>query len=190
VKKIFDLYLSKRLHRDKIDYFIQTLLQEKSRPNQNLVAKRVAVVQKEIKPVKHVPYFIHSIYSIIERATDQGATYVIFPEYIFFDLFGVLPFFQSINKFLQKQTITKSKDTHIAQSPPEHNRLLFHVFDIFATPTEKAILHIMKSFAKYFSIYIYTGSYIHKENKQLYNVYSLISPDVNIIYTQRKVHLT
>src|SRR5690625_7043405 len=48
----------------------------------------------------------------------------------------------------------------------------------------------MKHFAKYFSIYIYTGSFIHKENKQLYNVGSIIDPNGSIICTQRKVHLT
>src|SRR5690625_4274705 len=49
---------------------------------------------------------------------------------------------------------------------------------------------MMKRLAKQFSIYIFTGSYLHKENGRLFNVGTLIDPHGNIVHTQRKVHLT
>lgn len=95
MKKLLTAIFSKRLHISKIDQSLQRLLSEKRQDKTNLVANRVAVIQKQISPVKHVSQFVESIYTFIVRATEQGATYVIFPEYIFFDFFGVIPFFST-----------------------------------------------------------------------------------------------
>src|SRR5690625_7542130 len=94
MKKRLSTIISKRLHASKIDQAIQRLLPEIRQDQTNLVTNRVAVIQKQVSPVKHVSQFVESIYTFIERATKQRATYVIFPEYIFFDFFGVIPFFQ------------------------------------------------------------------------------------------------
>jgi len=188
--KFLNLIVSKRLHTDEVEYTLQKLLYKNKDQKPKRYANRVAVIQKQIKPVKHVGHFIESIYCLVKHATDKGATYVVFPEYIFFDLFGILPFFHQINKHLNKRSFTKKAEVENSVHQSKDNWLLYHLFDLFAIPTEKVILHTMKHFAKYFSIYIYTGSFIHKENKQLYNVGSIIDPNGSIICTQRKVHLT
>ncbi len=188
MRRLFALYLRKRLHHQLVDDYLQSKCQLDMTFDK--IENRVAVIQKSIKPVRKVKRFIDTIYSFVENATKNGATYVIFPEYIFFDLFGVIPFFRFINYFLNRITLpTKRKNkNHLTES--NDNRLLYVIFDLFAQPTEKVIVNTMKRLAKHFSVYIFTGSYLHKEADRLYNVGTLIDPEGNIIYTQQKVHLT
>src|SRR5690625_55300 len=118
--KFLNLIVSKRLHTDEVEYTLQKLLYKNKDQKPKRYANRVAVIQKQIKPVKHVghfiesiyclvkhatyvaplsvacftKHFIESIYCLVKHATDKGATYVVFPEYIYFLTFLVYsPFF-------------------------------------------------------------------------------------------------
>src|SRR5690625_3103401 len=105
-----NLIVSTRSQTDDVEYTLQKLLYKNKDQKPKRYANRVAVIQKQIKPVKHVGHFIESIYCLVKHATDKGATYVVFPEYIFFDLFGILPFFHQINKHLNKRNLTKKEE--------------------------------------------------------------------------------
>src|SRR5690625_5846522 len=98
--KFLNFIISKRLHTDEVEHTLQKLLYKNKYQKPKRYANRVAVIQKQIKPVKHVGHFIESIYCIVKHASDKVATYVVFPEYIFFDFFCILSFFLYISKYL------------------------------------------------------------------------------------------
>jgi len=188
MKRLFSVYIRKRLHTKKIDQHYQhTFLDNEFFDKER---NRVAIIQKTISPVKRLEEFLDSIYNTVNEAVKTKAMYVIFPEYIFFDLFGIIPFYRLLSKFLNKENEQTDENPSIHHSTSSENRLLRFIFDLFAEPTEKVILQMMKRLAKQFSIYIFTGSYLHKENGRLFNVGTLIDPNGNIVHTQRKVHLT
>src|SRR5690625_7683257 len=105
--KFLNLIVSKRLHTDEVEYTLQKLLYKNKDQKPKRYANRVAVIQKQIKPVKHVGHFIESIYCLVKHATDKEATYVVFTAYIVFELFGILPFFHYIIKHLNKRNLDR-----------------------------------------------------------------------------------
>lgn len=184
MKRLFTAYIRKRLHTKKIERYYKQVFQNDISFHKE--KNRVAIIQKTISPVKRLEDFLDNIYNTVNEAAKNKAMYVIFPEYVIFDLFGVIPFYRPLSKFVNKDN-NQSNESH---SPTSENRLLQFIFDSFAEPTKEVILQMMKSLAKHFSLYIFTGSYLHKENGQLFNVGSLIDPNGTVVHTQRKVHLT
>ncbi|MEA2087861.1 MAG: nitrilase-related carbon-nitrogen hydrolase, partial [Candidatus Caldatribacteriota bacterium] len=120
---------------------------------------------------------------------------VIFPEYNFFDLFGLIPGFHFLNQILNKRAIkakdrAKEKDREEESDLKGDNHFLTTVFKGVAKPVEAGIKRIFSLLAKEYGIYIYSGSYILKEKEEIYNAGSLFGPEGNLIGTQKKIHLT
>lgn len=151
---------------------------------------KVSVVQRTITPTKNVYQYIDIIESFVKDAREQQSNLVAFPEFNFFDLFGLIPGFKSINdqinKKAQKQTTTKAQKN----SKTDNYKLFYSVFSATAQPINDAIHLIMSSLAKKYNIYIYSGTYILKENNNLYNAGALYSNKGERIGVQQKIHLT
>src|SRR5690625_4097144 len=189
ITSIIKKYIEKKLHPTKIHAAIDYIIASKTIHQQNPEPNRVACVQRTIEPVNTVEDFVSNMYSITEQAAVNGSTYIIFPEYNFFDLFGVIPGFSFLNHQLNKQA-ERAKNDKAETEKTIMNKLFHYVFGLFAEPSELAILTIMSRFANLFQIYIFTGTYIHKQNNNLYNQGALIGPDGTVIMKQGKVHLT
>ena len=129
----------------------------------------------------------------VGQAVKDNSQLIIFPEYNFFDLFGLIPGFSFLNKILNKKAI-KNKDEEKDREEGPHlkgnNQFLTTIFKGVAKPIEEGIKRIVSLLAKEYGIYIYTGSYILKEKDEIYNAGSLFGPEGNLIGTQKKMHLT
>lgn len=154
------------------------------------VDNRFALVQREIKPVKQLEAYIFDLYLFIKDAEKARANYCIFPEYNFFDLFGMIPGFSLINRFLNRRARKGPIKEAQAFDENEGNKFLRNLFELYSLASERVLLRVMKRLASHFKIYIYTGTYILKEGEDLFNRGTLIDPEGEIIIHQDKVHLT
>ncbi|MDD3839465.1 MAG: nitrilase [Clostridia bacterium] len=147
---------------------------------------KISTVQRGIKLVKNIEDYIDIINSFIEEAYRQDSRLVVFPEYNFFDLFGFIPGFTLINRYLNdKGKSAKSND----QGAGDVSKLA-PFFKGIAVSIGKGIDRIFSLLARRYAIYIYTGTFILPGEKGLYNVGFLYSPKGECIGSQRKLHLT
>lgn len=68
----------------------------------------VSCVQRTIQPVKNVDAYIAIMEKFIQEAVEQGSQLVIFPEYNFLDLLGLIPGFELINQRLKKNAMAQT----------------------------------------------------------------------------------
>jgi predicted amidohydrolase len=84
---------------------------------------------------------------------------------------------------------TLTNGNNNSNSKSNNNNFLGKIFRGIAVPIEIGIKSIMSYFAKEYSIYIYTGSYVLNEGPDVYNVGFLFGPDGKCLGTQRKTHI-
>lgn len=175
IKKRFE----RKMTEKKITQIIERIIKEEKEEVKNEgVESRFACVQREIKGINSLDDYVYSLYIFIKKAADNGAHYVIFPEYNFLDLVGLLP-----DHFLNKNFSKREEENGCYKNP-------YFLWEILSKPSERILLKVMKSFAEHFSLYIYTGTYIKKSADDFYNRGSLINPEGEIIGHQDKIHLT
>src|SRR5690625_1698520 len=189
ITTIIKKYIEAKLHPAKIHAAIDKTITSKTIEQQIPKPTRVACVQRTIQPVDKVEDFVCNMFSITEQASANGAMYIIFPEYNFFDLLGIIPGFTFLNNYLNKQA-QPDVNNHNQTEKNMTNNYFYSILDLFAKQTELAMLTMMTRFATIFQVYIFTGTYIHKQNNNLYNQGALIEPDGTVHVKQAKVHLT
>lgn len=192
MKNILELYFNKKMSQKKINNYINKLEDKcHKRTAVNLENReniKVSCVQRQIRIVKSIEEYAGMIKGFVEQAAHEISDIIVFPEYNFFDLFGLVPGFTVINGYLNK----KARDNKTA-SENENGKdktLLRFLFESISEPSRKAIDDIMCGLAKKYGIYIYTGSYLISEGGNLYNGGSLISREGKILGMQKKIHLT
>ncbi|MHB1393880.1 MAG: nitrilase-related carbon-nitrogen hydrolase [Clostridia bacterium] len=146
---------------------------------------RAAAVQREITEAKNIEDYVNRMESFVKSAAEQGCDIIAFPEYNFFELLGVIPGFNLLNRCLNRKPAT-----HSDGGPGSDLSRLYPLLCNIATPIQTAIESIMCGLASKYFIYIYTGSYFIKENDQLYNGGAIISREGDILGRQMKLHLT
>lgn len=146
---------------------------------------RAAAVQREITAAKSIEDYINRMEGFVKSAAEQGCDIIAFPEYNFFELLGVIPGFNLLNRCLNRKAAAQDK----SGSGSNLSRLYPLLCNI-STPIQAAIESIMCGLASEYSIYIYTGSYFIKENEHLYNGGAIISREGAILGRQMKLHLT
>ena len=142
---------------------------------------KIAAVQREIKPVKRIENYIDLVNDFIVEACRQGCQLVVFPEYNFFDLFGLIPGFSFLNNYLNnKVKANKCSETKkkLENNAPEiideriggrlDTSLFASVFKVVAKPFEESLCYIFSLLAKKHGIYVYTGSFLVCRNEELY----------------------
>lgn len=147
---------------------------------------RVSCVQREIKLTSSFEEYAERLKNFVEEAALKDSDIVVFPEYNFFDLLGIIPGFKKIDKYLNG----RSKKEGAKASRDGGEGFLKFIFESIAEPYQEALEELMKGLAKKYGIYIYTGSYIINENGRLYNGGALISREGEILGRQQKIHLT
>jgi len=192
---LIEKWFNKKISLDRIEKYCKQLKIKKRRLSEdiNLENIRVSCVQRQIYPVKSIEKYIDMLCGFVGQAVKDNSHMIIFPEYNFFDLFGLIPGFSFLNQILNKKAI-KNKDEEKDREEESHlkgnNYFLTTIFKGFAKPVEAGIRRIVSLLAKEYGIYIYTGSYILKEKEAIFNAGSLFDPDGNLIGTQKKMHLT
>jgi len=191
IEVLIEKWFKRKISLERIEKYCKKLKIKKRRLSEdiNLENIRVSCVQKQIHPVKSIEKYIDILCGFVDQAVKEGSHLIIFPEYNFFDLFGLIPGFNFLNQILNKKAIKvkdREKESHLKGS----NHFLTTVFKGVAKPIEAGIKRIFSLLAKEYGIYIYTGSYILKEKEEIYNAGSLFSPEGNLIGTQKKMHLT
>jgi len=195
IEVLIEKWFNKKISLERIEKYLKQLKIKRRRLSEdvNLEDIRVSCVQKQIYPVKNIEKYIDMLCGFVGQAVKDNSHLIIFPEYNFFDLFGVIPGFSFLNQILNKKAI-KNKDEEKDREEESHlkgdNHFLTTVFKGVAKPIEAGIKRIVSLLAKEYEIYIYTGSYILKEKEAIYNAGSLFDPDGNLIGTQKKMHLT
>ncbi|KUO71609.1 MAG: nitrilase [Clostridia bacterium BRH_c25] len=145
---------------------------------------RAAAVQRVVSPVKNIEAYVDAMESFVKSAVEQGCDIIAFPEYNFFDLFGIIPGFAGLNRYLNGKSAAAKSDSSLDIAG------LYPVLCNISVPIQNAIEKIMCGLASKYSLYIYTGSYFINENSQLYNGGAIISREGEILGRQKKLHLT
>ncbi|MBA7587675.1 hypothetical protein ES708_29706 [subsurface metagenome] len=195
IEVLIERWFNKKLSLERIEKYCQQLRIEKRRLSEDVNPEniRVSCVQRQIHPVSSIERYIDMLCGFVDQAVKEDSYLIIFPEYNFFDLLGLIPGFICLNQILNKKAI-KVKDEEKDREEESHlegnNHFLTTVFKGVAKPIEAGIKRIVSLLAKEYRIYIYTGSYIFKEKEGIYNAGSLFGPEGNLIGTQKKMHLT
>lgn len=216
----------------------------------------VACVQRKIKLVTNIEEYIDMIHSFVRQASQNKCNIVVFPEYNFFDLLGLIPGFKFINFVLNKigekalrKAATQPKDIFSVSSQNNEKEMkkesgnakknrnnqgnsvnfgnnidcntidntsgntinntgsntngyigdctsyntadnfLGKIFKGIASPIELAIKAIMSYLSNKYRIFIYSGSYILKEDQGIFNGGFLFNPEGQCLGIQRKTHV-
>ena len=195
IEVLIEKWFNKKISLERIEKYYQQLSIKKRKVSEdiNLENIRVSCVQRQIRLVKSIEEYMDMLCGFIGQAAKNNSHLIIFPEYNFFDLFGLIPGFHCLNQILNKKAI-KVKDEEKDREKESHLKrnsyFLTTIFKGVAKPIEAGIKRIVSLLAKEYRIYIYTGSYILKEKDEIYNAGSLFGPEGNLIGTQKKMHLT
>jgi len=191
IEVLIEKWFNKKISSERIEKYCQQLRVVRRRLSEDIDSKnvRVSCVQRQIHLVNSIERYIDMLCSFIDQAAKEDSHLIVFPEYNFFDLFGLIPGFNLLNQTLNKKAMkvkNRNDESHLKGS----NHLLTTLFKGVAKPIEGGIKRIFSFLAKEYGIYIYTGSYILKEKEGIYNAGSLFGPEGNLIGTQKKIHLT
>jgi len=192
---LIEKWFERKIYLEKIEKYCKQLRIKKRRLSEdiNLENIRVSCVQRQIHQVNSIERYIDILCGFVDQAVKDNSHLIIFPEYNFFDLFGLIPGFSFLNQILNKKS-TKNKDQEKDREEESHskrnNHFLTTVFKGVAKPIEAGIKRIVSLLAKEYGIYIYSGSFVLKEKEEIYSAGSLFDPDGNLIGTQKKMHLT
>jgi len=195
IEVLIEKWFSKKISLERIEKYCQQLRVERRRLSEDIDPEniRVSCVQKQIHPVNSIERYIDILCGFMDQAAKSNSHLIIFPEYNFFDLFGLIRGFSFLNQILNKRAVKakdREKDREEESDLKGNNHFLTTIFEGVAKPIEAGIKRIFSLLAKEYGIYIYTGSYILKEKEAIYNAGSLFGPDGNLIGTQKKMHLT
>jgi predicted amidohydrolase len=211
MEALFKKWFSVKLSPKRIDRCCRQLITGKNTAPDadNSTQVRVACVQRPVCLVRNVEQYIDMLYGFIRQAAEEKCRLIVFPEYNFFDLFGLIPGFRVANRCLNHHIQQKKRklekglqekkgrtETHPVGNDREKavsrgdGYFISTVFKGISEPVEKGINKIISIMAEGFGIYIYTGSYMLKEGGAYYNAGSLFGPDGSCLGTQKKIHLT
>lgn len=206
VMKLAEDWFAFKLRPDKVEKAVQRCLAghehipERHHKKDEVL---VACVQRSIKTLRTVKAYAAEMEGAVREAALGGAELVVFPEYNFFDMFAFIPLYPLINNILrikQQKHIRKSAES-VGPEPEgkagKAERLntgepagLGAVFYAIAKPVEHAVNTIMSKLAEAYGVYVYTGSYVLREGKRVYNAGSLYAPGGERMGTQKKLHMT
>ena len=196
---LIEKWFNKKISLERIEKYCQQLRIERKKLSEDIDPDdiRVSCVQRQIHPVNSIERYIDMLCGFMDQAVKEDSRLIIFPEYNFFDLFGLIPGFYCLNQILNKRAIKakerekeRGEDREEESDLKRNNHFLTTIFKGVAKPVETGIKRILSLLAKEYGIYVYSGSYILKEKEAIYNAGSLFGPDGNLIGTQRKMHLT
>jgi len=156
IEVLIEKWFERKISLERIEKYCEQLSIKRRRLSEDVNQDniRVSCVQRQIHQVNSIEKYIDMLCGFVDQAIEDNSHLIIFPEYNFFDLFGLIPGFNFFNQILNKKAI-KNKGK-------ENNHFLTTVFKGVAKPIEVGIRRIISMLAREYGIYIYTGSYILK----------------------------
>ncbi|SKA77499.1 Predicted amidohydrolase [Caloramator quimbayensis] len=209
IGNFLEMFFKIKLSGKKIDkHLIKINYYKKIDKKKDIAA--VACVQRSIKKVKSVEEYIDILHRFVKEAKEAGCDFIVFPEYNFLDLYGIIPFSDKIRTLFSKNTtnenskceaqtfdkemyhpnLEKTAENKELSPSKGEDKTIFNILYAISFPIQSALEHIMCSLSAKYDIYIYTGTYLLREEGKLYNCGSLISRDGKILGRQKKLHLT
>ncbi|MBI4786640.1 MAG: hypothetical protein HY782_06300 [Chloroflexi bacterium] len=180
---------------------INALLTYKSRPSaiRSMLARRhytraqaptrervtVAVIQMRIELLDDSVRFAAKYYDLLRRAVEQGAQVVVFPEYAWLPILGLLP---PVRELAQKGVTLEGAVNELA---PDGGLTIEGVFKTIAPAVKRIFETTAAELAARFGVYLMPGSALKTDGAgHLFNTAYLYGPDGALIGTQPKLHPT
>ena len=93
IEVLIEKWFNKKISLERIEKYFQQLRIEKRGLSEDITSEdiRVSCVQRQIHPVNSIERYIDMLCGFVDQAAKEGSHLIIFPEYNFFDLFGLIP---------------------------------------------------------------------------------------------------
>lgn len=180
---------------------INTLLTYKSHPSaiRRALAKRkytraspptqdrvtVAVVQMQLDLIDDGAQFADKYYHLVRQAVERGAQLIVFPEYAWLPILGLLPPVRD----MARQGV--SLDDAVNELGGGRGLTIASVFRTIAPAVKRIFETTASELAARFSVYLMPGSALTMDRAgHLFNTAYLFAPDGSLIGTQNKLHPT
>lgn len=104
---LIEKWFNKKIPLDRIEKYCKQLNIKKRRLSEDIDPEdiRISCVQRQIYPVNSIEKYIDMLCGFIDQAVKDNSHLIIFPEYNFFDLFGLIPGFSFLNQILNKRAV-------------------------------------------------------------------------------------
>jgi len=104
---LIEKWFNKKISLERIEKYCQQLRIERRGLSEDITSEniRVSCVQRQIHPVNSIERYIDMLCGFVDQAAKNNSRLIIFPEYNFFDLFGLIPGFSFLNQILNKKAI-------------------------------------------------------------------------------------
>lgn len=199
--KLLTWYFGKKLSPKKIEEALNCVTENSNfkRPAASNGKTVVSCVQLKTVPLKKAEGYASSLAVFVREAAEKGASVVVFPEYNFFSLLGMIPGFTAVNGIITrwtKKVLAKDAPPPAQEPSGVKNSVsdtpigLGLLFMAIAEPLERAICQLCSGLASAFCIYVYSGSFVSAEDGRLFNKGCLFAPDGSLVGSQKKLHLT
>ncbi|MGE5138872.1 MAG: carbon-nitrogen hydrolase family protein [Rudaea sp.] len=141
-----------------------------------------AAVQMEFNLLDGGAQYAEKVYALARAAVDRGAQLVVFPEYAWTPLLGMLPGIADLAR-------RSSGGLESAVEELGTGAGLADIFRTVAPSVERAFRATGRAVSRALGIYLVSGSTISVDDSgRLYNIAYLFGPDGSLIGTQKKLH--
>jgi 3-methyladenine DNA glycosylase/8-oxoguanine DNA glycosylase len=102
IEVLIEKWFNKKISLERIEKYCQQLSIKRKRLSEDVNPEniRVSCVQRQVQPVNSIERYINMLCGFIEQAVKEDSHLVVFPEYNFFDLFGLIPGFRCLNQIV------------------------------------------------------------------------------------------
>ncbi len=152
-----------------------------------LVAERVTlgVVQMQADLLADGAAFAEKYYGLVRQAVERGAQLIVFPEYAWLPILGLLPPVRTLAQ--QGVTLQGAVDA----LAPNGGMTLDGVFRTIAPAVQRIFETTARELAKRFGVWLMPGSALTMDaHGHLFNTAYLYAPDGRLLGTQNKLHAT
>lgn len=145
----------------------------------------VAIVQIQIDLLDDGAAFAGKYYGLVQQAVERGAQLIVFPEYAWLPILGLLP---PVRALAEKGVTLEGAVEELA---PGGGLTIEGVFRTIAPAVKRIFETTGSELAARFGVYLMPGSAIIMDGAgRLFNTAYLFGPDGVLIGTQRKLHAT
>ncbi len=145
----------------------------------------VAVVQMQLDLVNEGLQFAAKYYSLVQEAVERGAQLIVFPEYAWLPILGLLPPVRNI----ARQGV--SLDEAVNELGGGRGLTIEGVFRTIAPAVKRIFETTARELAMRFRVFLMPGTALTMDRAgHLFNTAYLFAPDGSLIGTQNKLHPT
>ncbi|MDE3089478.1 MAG: hypothetical protein KGJ80_08855 [Chloroflexota bacterium] len=145
----------------------------------------VGVVQMQIDLLDDGAAFAEKYCNLIRQAVERGAQLIVFPEYAWLPILGLLP---PVRALAEKGVTLQGAIDELA---PGGGLTIEGVFRTIAPAVKRIFETTASELARGFGVYLMPGSAVIADKRgRLFNTAYLFGPDGVLVGTQRKLHAT